>query len=47
METKDQVSDETLSDLNLEELQQQWTLEQLKLSTRVSDVSLLSLSSSI
>jgi len=38
METKDQVSDETLSDSNLEELKQQWTLEQLKMSTRVSEV---------
>ena len=38
MEAKDQVSDETLSDSNLEELKQQWTLEQLELSKRVSEV---------
>ena len=35
---KDHVSDEPLSDANLEELKQQWTLEQLELSKRVSEV---------
>jgi len=35
---KDHVSDEPLSDANMEELKQQWTLEQLELSKRVSEV---------
>jgi len=36
--TKDHASDKPLSDANMEELKQQWTLEQLELSKRVSEV---------
>ena len=36
--TKDHVSDEPLPEANMDELKQQWTLEQLELSKRVSEV---------
>ena len=36
--TKDHVSDKPLAEANMEELKQQWTLEQLELSKRVSEV---------